>query len=274
MIYTPPVLDNPILLLPRHKNRRGPLPRNPSPRNLKAKRQRNEIGFVPTEPPGVVQRQCEVPAIPLISKTAPSPAIGREMLYELVQFFGTIEAARMLGFELGNVLLDDILLGTDAYYDACYAKTNLRSIWFLWSLTFCPGNLRDSFHLQTWGYYNTEYVGAIADKHRAIVARRLKAMPKRTPKKTRSQKILSTKERRRKKLPSGFQYVHTRNPAKLKRRAELMQEIIASEKRERKKAKLTGRAARKALQAIYSQAATHSKRNKVAPEVPPQLRGR
>ena len=126
------------------------------------------------------------------------------MLYELIQFFGTDEAARMLGFELGKESRKQF--GSDAYYDAYYSETNLRSVWFLWSLTFLPSNLRDSFHLQTWGYYNTEFTGPVADACRASALHRLKKVHTQR-KKTRSEKQKETLARRLAKLPPQLRYV-------------------------------------------------------------------
>lgn len=161
------------------------------------------------------------------------------MLYELIQFFGTDEAARMLGFELSKELRKQF--GSDAYYDAYYSETNLRSVWFLWSLTFCPSNLRDSFHLQTWGYYNTEFTGPVADACRASALHRLKKVHTHR-KKTRSEKQKETRARRLAKLPPQLRYVYSKDPERLKKRKELMDQIIEKEReqslREQRKQRL------------------------------------
>lgn len=41
------------------------------------------------------------------------------------------------------------------------APAEARSIWFLWSLTFCPSNLSSSFHILSWGFFNTLDTGHI-----------------------------------------------------------------------------------------------------------------
>lgn len=269
MVYSNPFELNPSLLLPRHKRRPGRKSLNPVPRREKDRRHLRELkaehdlGFVPSKPPGTVQAAAPLPKVPLVIQTRPTPAVGREMLYELIQLFGTFEAARMLGIELQPDTSK--ILGNDAYFDALISKTNLRSIWFMWSIAFCPSNFRDAFHIQTWGIYNEAYVGKPADAHRAVFYKRLR-QPNTRQRKTKLDKKREARQKRIEKLPVELRYVYSRDPEKLALRKKLMAKIIADEKREaaenkRKNGKNRG-AAQKVLHNISRRTAAQGSVNR------------
>lgn len=271
MVYSNPIELNPCLILPRFKGTRGQHPHkrrySSEQEARRAQQSRHYHGFASSPPPGKVTKPSELPSGPLVTVTRPTPAAGREMLYELIQFFGTDEAARMLGFELGKESRKQF--GSDAYYDAYYSETNLRSVWFLWSLTFCPSNLRDSFHLQTWGYYNTEFTGPVADACRASALHRLKKVhaPR---KKTRSEKRKETLARRLAKLPPKLRYVYSKDPERLKKRKELMDQIVKEEETKKRRGRSKQKRERGNKQKfLHNASAKHRSQGRIKPVTPP-----
>lgn len=183
-----------------------------------------------SKPPGRVKTPGDLPEVPVIALTKPRPSVAREMLYDLIKTFGTLHTCRFLGFHFQA----NVEIGSDRTLDRILSASNARTIWLVWSLSFCPSNLSHVFHLTTWGVFNDEYKGHTADIHRAGYEKNLRKKLCSVQKKKKSsmkigEKITTTRKARLSKLPLSLRSLAPWNPA----RKEALAEVS---KRERKKA--------------------------------------
>lgn len=77
----------------------------------------------------------------------PSKVAVWAMATQLSGILGAETLGRLTGINLGKfTLLETRTITLD--------NAETRSLWLLWSLIMCPSNLANTFHLETWGYFN------------------------------------------------------------------------------------------------------------------------
>jgi hypothetical protein len=79
----------------------------------------------------------------------PSQVATWAMAAQLTVILGQGTLSRLAGIPKPKLCqLEALRLRLDA--------AEIRSLWQLWSLILCPGNLANTFHLETWGYFHVQ----------------------------------------------------------------------------------------------------------------------
>lgn len=79
----------------------------------------------------------------------PSQVATWAMVAQLTVILGQGTLSRLTGIPKPKLCqLEALRLRLDA--------AEIRSLWQLWSLILCPGNLANTFHLETWGYFHVQ----------------------------------------------------------------------------------------------------------------------
>lgn len=79
----------------------------------------------------------------------PSQVATWAMAAQLTVILGQGTLSRLTGIPKPKLCqLEALRLRLDA--------AEIRSLWQLWSLILCPGNLANTFHLETWGYFHVQ----------------------------------------------------------------------------------------------------------------------
>jgi hypothetical protein len=185
-----------------------------------------------SDPPGYVVPEEVFPDIPVVKLTRPSAPVAREMLYDLIRQFGSRHACRMLGFEFTGTRI-----GTSRDIDRILSAAHVRTIWLIWSVTFCPSNLQHQFHLVTWGIFNDKYEGKSPDLHRASYMKKMasKSVAHRP----------QVKRDRYSRLPKSIRTLSARSPKKRAAVAAMReQDLKVRRARERRKRRVDRNRAR------------------------------
>lgn len=175
----------------------------------------------------------------LIRFTRPSPLILRSMLKQLVDSFGAPVTRELLGLS-GRRSGERVPIGRDAWVDTAVSAGYAKAVWYAWSLSFCPSSLRDMFHVRTWGVFNQDYEGPVADAHREFMHTQIAKL--RGPARGLSEKRRRAVEKRRRiakkrrlKLPKGYRFPRRGDPEHTKIRKELLARILEEEAEEKKR---------------------------------------
>ena len=79
----------------------------------------------------------------------PSQVATWAMCAQLTVILGQSTLSRLTGIPKPKLCqLEALRLRLDA--------AEIRALWLLWSLILCPGNLANTFHLETWGYFHVQ----------------------------------------------------------------------------------------------------------------------